>query len=425
MIFRRGKKGLFTHARRRPKRFEPVDEREIIYTALRTDQEAVARAKAAEIEAMQDAYWEARLAGHDARAAAYFDALKDIAARRGFAYRPAQDLASAELSEILRRAEAITSASSNARPDLEAALLGAAEPISIPISKLFERYEDLTRDRRIGYSSDQTRRWRNQRLKATANFIKAIGDREIDKITRQDALGFRAWWWKRVEAGEVQAATANKDFTMLGAMIAAIRGLEQTDRPNPFHGIRFEQQTGKRLPFSPKWIQDRLCAPEALSALNSQAADILRAMINTGARPSEICALRPAQIRLEAPIPHIAIEEGDAMRLKTPHSRRDIPLVGISLAALKRHPNGFPRYFDKPSSWSQLVNDHLRASGLAETPNHTAYGLRHSFSDALQNANCPDRTRKELMGHRVEGMSYGAGARLDVKRDWIDRIGFG
>jgi hypothetical protein len=30
--------------------------------------------------------------------------------------------------------------------------------------------------------------------------------------------------------------------------------------------------------------------------------------------------------------------------LKTEHSQRDIPLVGLALDAMKRRPGGFPRY---------------------------------------------------------------------------------
>jgi hypothetical protein len=32
-----------------------------------------------------------------------------------------------------------------------------------------------------------------------------------------------------------------------------------------------------------------------------------------------------------------------------------IPLVGLALEAMKRHPNGFPRYFDKGSNLSAAL----------------------------------------------------------------------
>jgi integrase len=69
-------------------------------------------------------------------------------------------------------------------------------------------------------------------------------------------------------------------------------------------------------------------------------------VLETGARPSEIINLSKARIVLDAEIPYIRIQ-AEGRLLKTDHSERDIPLVGLALEAMKRHPNGFPRYFDK------------------------------------------------------------------------------
>jgi hypothetical protein len=33
--------------------------------------------------------------------------------------------------------------------------------------------------------------------------------------------------------------------------------------------------------------------------------------------------------------------------MKTDDSRRDIPLVGVALKVMRKHPEGFPRYRDK------------------------------------------------------------------------------
>src|SRR3546814_11272622 len=67
---------------------------------------------------------------------------------------------------------------------------------------------------------------------------------------------------------------------------------------------------------------------------------ILLALINTGARPSEIASLLPEHIHLSGPVPYISIEPV-GRKLKNPQSKRVIPLVGVSLAAFKDHP-GFP-----------------------------------------------------------------------------------
>ena len=78
-------------------------------------------------------------------------------------------------------------------------------------------------------------------------------------------------------------------------------------------------------------------------------------MVNTGARPSEIAALRPEQIRLIDTVPHISIEPVDR-QLKSHHARRVIPLTGVSLAALQACPEGFSRYRESSASLSAAVN---------------------------------------------------------------------
>jgi integrase len=170
-----------------------------------------------------------------------------------------------------------------------------------------------------------------------------------------------------------------------------------------------EQNT--RLPFSDDWIRDRILAPGALDGLNTEARCILLGMVNTGYRPVEGAELRPEDIRLDAEIPHISIN-GKHRRLKTRHSERLIPLVGVSLDAFRSCPNGFPRYRDS-ASLTATLNKYLRDHGLRETPDHTLYGFRHSFEDRLLAAGVDERIRRDLMGHKlVDRERYGVGARL-------------
>lgn len=84
------------------------------------------------------------------------------------------------------------------------------------VSGLLARVMELTADRMREHSPDQMRRWKAARVKAVGNFVGAVGDRQIGEISRSDVLAFRAWWWARVEAGKVKAATANKDFAHFG-----------------------------------------------------------------------------------------------------------------------------------------------------------------------------------------------------------------
>ena len=98
--------------------------------------------------------------------------------------------------------------------------------------------------------------------------------------------------------------------------------------------------------------------------------------------------------------------------------------MGIALSAMQRHPEGFPRYFDKASSLGQIVNKFLGHHKLRPTPDHCVYSFRHGFQDRLTAAEAPDRIQADLMGHRYIRERYGKGPSLEQKHKWLSRIGF-
>src|SRR6476620_10318588 len=112
-------------------------------------------------------------------------------------------------------------------------------------------------------------------------------------------------------------------------------------------------------------------------------------MMESGARPSEIVNLTAAQIVLDAPIPFIRIR-AEGRLLKTDHSERDIPLVGLALEAMKRHRNGFLRYFDKGSNLSATLMKYMKARKLLPTPKLSVYSFRHAFKDRLKAVEAPE-----------------------------------
>ena len=94
---------------------------------------------------------------------------------------------------------------------------------------------------------------------------------------------------------------------------------------------------------------------EALAGLNDDARGIILVMINTGARPSELAALHPEEIRLDGPVPHLAFAPVER-QLKTSNAMREIPLVGVSLRAMRKFPGGFPRYRGNSAALSSTAN---------------------------------------------------------------------
>ena len=145
-------------------------------------------------------------------------------------------------------------------------------------------------------------------------------------------------------------------------------------------------------------------------------------MIETGARPSEIINLRPEDIVLDGPAPHISIAERDDRENKTETSIRKIPLVGVSLEAARRTPDGFPHYHDKGGAFSAASNAAYRRRGLFPTDGHVIYSFRHSFEKRMQEANLDYGLRCLLMGHKTDRPIYGDGGSLEYRRDELLKI---
>jgi integrase len=118
-----------------------------------------------------------------------------------------------------------------------------------------------------------------------------------------------------------------------------------------------------RVAFDVKHAREKLFAEGAFKTLNEEARAIFFVVAETGMRPSEVCALNATTIKLEASVPHVQVR-ADGREMKTDQSKRDIPLVGVALAALQRFPNGFPNYFEKADSLSATVNKHLETHGF-------------------------------------------------------------
>lgn len=190
------------------------------------------------------------------------------------------------------------------------------------------------------------------------------------------------------------------------------------ERKNPFEGLSFsERKKRKRPPFPVSWITDKILKPGALAGLNDDARAILLILIETGARMGEIANLDAETIVLESAIPHINIaprdDPDDPREIKTTSSIRYVPLIGLALEAVRKHPNGFPRYRDKETVLSNTLNKYFRENGLFPTNKHTIYSLRHAFEDRMKNAGLDHELRRILMGHTIDRPDYGEGGSME------------
>ena len=68
------------------------------------------------------------------------------------------------------------------------------------------------------------------------------------------------------------------------------------------------------------------------------------------------------------------------------------------------------------------MNKYLRANGLLETPEHSLYGLRHSFEDRMLAAGIDERIRRDLLGHALGRERYGDGGSLANVQKLLQRF---
>lgn len=417
-------RGRWYFQKRVPKRYQHVDGRGLVRIALRTDSKVEAMAKAPQVEREVFAYWEALDAGRDGGAAARYEAAVRLAQIRGFAFRSTDEIAAGPLHDLVARLESLVRNGTLAEPFEVAAVLGNVDVPKVTISEALEDFFPLAKDRLLNKSPAQVKRYETSRRLSVRNFCEVVGDKPLVEITRADAVVFRSWWQERVSEGR-DPATANKHFGHLSDLVKTIADLRGLPMENPFKGLRLKAVASREsFPFSVPWIKTRMLAPGALDRLGQEARDVLLVMVNTGARPSEILGALPEDFMIDAAVPHLRIRAREGRTLKTDHSRRDLPLLGVSLEAAARlsAAGGAVRYAHKGNVWSATVNKFLTENGLRETPQHTAYSLRHSFEDRLLEAGVDDRIRAELMGHKYARPTYGIGGALETKRDMVARI---
>lgn len=254
----------------------------------------------------------------------------------------------------------------------------------------------------------------------------------MGEITRDDARKLYQHWVDRSapKKGPSRRAptSGNRDLSNMKLLYEAyFATLGEDDRKNPFEGLSFSDPKIKRRPPLPaEWIKTKLFAVGALAELNDEARGVLLTMVETGARPSELCNLRKDYIHVSAEVPFIRIEPRDdpedPREIKTQSSIRQVPLVGVALAVFQKHPTGFPRYRDKETTLSNALNKFLRENELLPTPKHTVYSIRHGFEDRMKEGGLDDELRRILMGHSIDRPRYGSGGALSWRRDELLKL---
>lgn len=421
--------GYWALVRRVPKEFSHLDRRSFarISTGIRVaDDPRGVRASAVlpYLNADLERHWQDLAAGVKSGSVRSHVAVQRRAQRLGLTYMPAAAVAAEPLSEVMQRLELLERLGTVDDPEEVAVVLGGVEPPNLMLSDIAAEYEDIQRASLVGMSDDQLRIWRNVKDRAVEHLVRIVGDKPARDLTRADALKFRNHWQDRVVEGKVKIATANKSIGQAAKMLRVVEDAKQVGIPPVFRLLRIEGgEEGHRAAFEPQFVQNIILAENALSDLNEEARRIIYVCADTGLRPAEICNLTAETIRLDAEVPHVLVR-ADGRKLKTAQSEREMPLVGCALAAMKLQRRGFPRYRDRSSALSALLNQFLSRRGMRPTTDHTVYSLRHTFEDRLTAIEVPEKIIASLMGHKFQRPKYGAGPSLKQRQEWLSRIAF-
>ncbi|HTN46367.1 MAG TPA: DUF6538 domain-containing protein [Flavipsychrobacter sp.] len=412
--------GHYYYNRRIPDIYRDLDRRNNIRVSLRTDSRKQALRNAIIFNEEIEAYWQSLVQHNQPHDNNRFKKTVRIARQLGFSYKPLTTVASLPLAEMVNR----IFATKEATPIQVEALLGGKDEPVLPLSKVLDKFWDLSKDKVMGKTAQQLRKWRVPRIRVMKQFIKLVGNKDLKDITKEDILAYRDWWLDRIQSDDKNPESANKDLVLLKGILETVADHTKPglDIPHLFKKIklktRFKQ---KRLPFTTEQIRSLLQNPK-LQNMNTEMYWFLFAASETGARPSELAGLLPQDIRLNDPVPHIAITDRKDRTLKNHHSERTIPLVGYALDAFKARPNGFPRYRDKPDNLTGAANKFLKENELLPSEQHSLYSFRHGFQDRILKVNAPDRVQAALMGHKFNRPMYGDGASLEQKKEWMDKV---
>lgn len=423
-------RGAMWHfVRRVPAEFAALDRRCIIRhsTRIRITDDRTGRRAARVAQKLNEALelqWKSLAADRSGSNASRYDEARRRARELGYDYIANDQLIALPIERLLERLEALVAKGLVQDAGARTALLGTEKPAAFPLSRLFDEYEAATKDETRDFSPDQLRIWRNGRMRAVAQFVKLVGDKPVTETTESDGIDYTEWWRERILEEDIAVKSANKDIGQLSRMLKDMSIRRRLNLPDIFKGLRLRGEVEKsRQPFDPAFIQERFLQGDELASLNDDARLVLYVMMETGLRPSEVVNLREGTIFLDAAIPHLKVT-ADGRRLKTEDSAREVPLVGVALAALRERPHGFPKYRDKATVLSATVNKYLTENGLRPTRDHTVYSLRHSFKDRLVAIEAPDSLIDNLMGHKTYKPKYGRGPSLELKLKFLERIAF-
>ena len=261
-------------------------------------------------------------------------------------------------------------------------------------------------------------------LTALATFISLAGDRDVGTYTREDAKLFV----HHLQLKGNKTATIRRRINSLSAILNYAYAELDLDKRNPFTRliIRNEgQDVSKRGTFTNEQLKQGY---DTAIASGSQVKLLMPLLGETGCRLAEIVGLELQDIDMENEL--IYIRPNSIRRLKTPNSKRTLPLVGYAKVAMKLALKQaddrylYPRYLKDETCRATHASAAL-GKWLKKDFGMTAHSLRHTFRDRLRASGCQLELIDQIGGWSsigTIGSKYGQGYDLDAVREQLDAV---
>jgi integrase len=255
--------------------------------------------------------------------------------------------------------------------------------------------------------------------------LEHLCDRPIDTYSSADAASFRDWL---IDRG-LTTSSISRIFGTIRAVINLIIQEHGLDCRNAFANIFLPKKAEEKRKPIPKY--EIMQIQKTCLEVGDERRLVIALISDTGMRLSEALGLVWGDVRLDHEYPHINLVEHPWRQLKTSGSKRLVPLVGVSLEAIKvMHQQGFSTQFLFPSYTNEAkCNGNSASAALNKwlkqyTGQGVIHSFRHSFRDRLREAEVDIELTDQLGGWASStiGQSYGSGHTLKQKYNAMQRI---
>ncbi len=243
--------------------------------------------------------------------------------------------------------------------------------------------------------------------------LRFFGDTPLDRITKEEIEKFKTWRIKQRKSPPakkllknpaatskstaiLKPATVNRELACLKILFNHYIKSDILTKSNPVSRVKFFAENNEHMRVL-SHDEERLY----LLAASQPLQDVAILMLETGARPEEICRLMRENINLEQG--YLSVPFG-----KTRAAKRKIPLTERASVVLEKRVkeaegdyifSGGRRGADSGKPIVKLNNAHNGAVTRAELKPFRLYDLRHTFATRAAEAGVDLVTLAAILGH--------------------------